>query len=447
MGKRKSIIFTIMSISMSLFMFGCSAAEPVSFDEEKLTNLGKQYAQEMANGDFASISSNFSEDVKKKLNEDTLKSTWDGVVKDIGKYDGVNDVSYSEKNNMATVVTILKYELNGLKVSVTFDSNENVAGLFMNYASIKEELSSNDKFEEQQIYIGEGDNKLDGILTLPKNVEKPPVAILVQGSGQSDMDETIGAVGNKPFKDIAHGLANNGIASIRYNKRYYQYPESTPANLTIQDEVINDVNLAIDLAYNNSSLDNERITVIGHSLGGMLAPEIAKGNEKVNAVISLAGSPRKLEDIIYDQNQDVVNAMTDKSDSEKKELMKQVKTEVDKVKNLKESDKSQTIFGINSEYWVSLNKINTTEILKELKVPMLFLQGEEDFQVYADVDYKKWQELCLGKDNASFKLYPNLNHLFMQSNGKKDITEYDVKGTVDSNVILDISNWINKLVK
>lgn len=442
--KRKRIIFMMMSITTSLFMFGCSSSTKVSFDEKKLTNLSKQYAEEMAGGNFSNVVSNFSEDVKKKLNEDTLRETWEDVVKEIGKYENINDVSYKEENNMAVIDVILKYELNGLKLTLSYDSNNKVSGLLLNYSPIKEELSSSEKFEEEEIHIGKGDNKLDGILTMPKDTEKPPVVIMVQGSGQSDMDETIGAAANKPFKDIAHGLAENGIASIRYNKRYYQYPQTAPKDMTIEDEVINDVNLAIELASNNKNINNEKIFVLGHSLGGMLAPQIAKENEQVSGIISLAGSPRKLEDIIYDQNKDAINAMTDKSDKQKEELMKQVKSEVDKVKNLEEEDKSQTIFGINSEYWISLNNINTSEILKELSIPMLFLQGEDDFQVYADVDYKQWQELCTGKDNAQFKLYPKLNHLFMKSNGKKDVTEYDIKGNVDDDVILDISNWINK---
>lgn len=92
----------------------------------------------------------------------------------------------------------------------------------------------------------------------------------------------------------------------------------------------------------------------------------------------------------------------------------------------------------------SLNKINTPEISKSLTIPILILQGKADFQVSPDIDYKAWQDILAGKSNVTFKLYDNLNHLFMQTNGKKDITEYSIKGTVDKQIITDIATWIDK---
>lgn len=301
---------------------------------------------------------------------------------------------------------------------------------------------SQGKFDEKKITIGNGENNVDGILTMPKDVEKPPVVILVQGSGQSDMDETIGK--NKPFKDIASGLAEKGIATIRYNKRFYQYQNLAPKDLTIQDEVLNDVNFAIDFAYNNENLNKEKLYVLGHSLGGMLAPEIAKNNKEVTGIISLAGSPRNLEDIMLDQNKEGLDKMTDLTEEEKAAILGQVQDEVNKVKSLKPNEKADPIFGLNSEYWDSLNKLNVPETVKALDIPMLFLQADADFQVYTDVDFKAWKDILNENNNATFKLYPNLNHLFMQSNGKGDITEYDVEGTVDTAVISDIANWVNK---
>lgn len=303
-----------------------------------------------------------------------------------------------------------------------------------------DEVSSNEK----KIQIGEGDNKVDGLLTLPEGVENPPVIILVQGSGQSDMNETIGKGENKPFKDIAQGLAEEGIATIRYNKRYYQYPKLAPKDLTVQDEILNDVNSAIEFAYNNEEVNNNKIYVLGHSQGGMVAPEIAKNNNKVTGIISLAGTPRKLEDVILDQNKDALDKMTDKTEAEKTAMLDEVKTEINKIKVLNPNDDQTTILGINSEYWVSLNNLNTPEVVKSLEIPMLFLQGDADFQVYKDVDFKAWQDILEGKDNATFISYPELNHLFMKTNGKSDITEYDTKGTVDAKVISDIAQWVNK---
>jgi hypothetical protein len=76
------------------------------------------------------------------------------------------------------------------------------------------------------------------------------------------------------------------------------------------------------------------------------------------------------------------------------------------------------------------------------------MQGEDDFQVYADVDFVMWQELLAGRTNATFKLYEGLNHLFMTSTGRS-ITEfqkeYEVANTVDEQVLADLVVWIKSI--
>ena len=290
------------------------------------------------------------------------------------------------------------------------------------------------------IKIGTEPYQLDGILRLPTEAVNPPVIILIQGSGQHDFDESIGP--NRPFKDIADGLARRGIATVRYNKRYFQYPETAPENLTIEDEVTNDVGFAIDLIKKQKTLKDSKVFVLGHSLGGMLAPYIAALYKDISGIICMAGSPRYLEDIMLDQQKAAIDSMKDKTEEEKAQITSAVESQIGLVKALREDTPLTAVLGAPSSYWISLNRINTAEIVKDLDRPILIQQGTAAFQVYADVDYRLWQEILQGKTNAAFKLYDRLNHLFMPTNGKADISEYSIKSSVDDRVITDIARWI-----
>jgi dienelactone hydrolase len=256
------------------------------------------------------------------------------------------------------------------------------------------------------------------------------------------MNEAIGSAGNAVFADLAYGLAERGIASIRYNKRYYQYPQTATPTLTVWDEVINDANAAIALARITDGIDKNKIFIIGHSLGGILAPEIAKENPDIAGLVSLAGSPRKLEDIILDQNKAAIGVMNN-TDAEKQAIMDSVLTIISQVKALTPQSPHSNILSINSEYWLSLNQASPDNIVKNLAIPMLFLQGSADFQVSPESDFGLWQSLLQGHKNAQFKLYPGLNHLFMMTNGKADLSEYNTKANVEEEVIADIAKWIH----
>ena len=121
--------------------------------------------------------------------------------------------------------------------------------------------------------------------------------------------------------------------------------------------------------------------------------------------------------------------------------MNQINMQVEKIKGLKESS-GEIILGYPDSFWYSLNQIDVADIVKNLNIPIFIAQGSKDFQIYADIDYLAWQDLLKDRDNVVFRLYDNLNHLFMTSNGKMDLSEYNIKTTVDQQVIDDIANWI-----
>ena len=278
--------------------------------------------------------------------------------------------------------------------------------------------------------------------------------ILVHGSGSSDRDENIN--GNKPFADIAHGLAARGIAVLRYDKRYYTYPDCPDVGsaemVTLREETLDDVDAAIKLMQEDARVDGSRIFVLGHSLGGCLSPAIAAKHPQLAGIISMAGSLRPLWEIVYDQNQEAIAAakegeLTDEEQAQLAEAAEQVETSVKVLREeLEAQPDDELLLGIPVRYWKSNKEYCGENFIDQVEMPVLILQGDTDFQVYPEKDYVLWQETLAGRDNAVFHLYEGLNHLMMPTQGKRDITEYSVKGHVDEQVIDDIAEFIMDVV-
>ena len=402
-----------------------------------LIDLSEELVLQMARGDFDRTHQLFTPMIKLQLTKGGLKAAWEATVADLGEYIEIYSVQETKEGASSNVNAILKYENYGLKVTLVYNEKGELDGLWFNYATAGMELETTEDYSEQAIRIGEGeDYPVDGILTLPKGVAKPPVILLVHGSGTHDWDETVGAGVNKPFRDLAQGLAERGIATIRYQERLAAYPELAAERITIQIDALDDVSAAIAFAAGCDLVDTGRIYVLGHSLGGMLAPKIAAEHKEVKGILSLAGSPRKLEDIAADQQE----LLGGRSKKEVTEARKQA----EEVKGLTE-EAAGIYLGMPASYWYSLNQIDTPELLKTLKVPMFIAQGSVDFQIYADRDYTEWQRLLEGRENVTFQLYDNLNHLFMVSNGRSDMSEYLIPSSVDAQVIEDIAAWVKEL--
>lgn len=413
------------------------------FSADSLTKLASNMTEDVLKGEFKRVNSYFTEELKATYTVEVLKGAYEATVKPLGEFIEINSISDQEIEDQIVIQVILKYEQNGLVITYGFNKDINLTIFYISYKNLDEEVAS-DLYTEYEITVGDTTEPLDGLLTLPKGVKNPPVVILVHGSGQNDMDETIGAVGNKPFRDIAHGLAERGIATIRYNKRYYQYTDNIPENMTVYDEVLKDVTSAISLAKERGDVDVNRIYIIGHSLGGMLSPKIALDNKEVVGIISLAGSPRNLEDIIYDQAVYFTQLDEVSSEAEKKLYLDSMQVNVERVKNLTEQDLSEPILGCTGYYWKSLQELDMKAIVTTLEIPMLFLQGSADFQIYPDIDFVMWKELLEDHSNVSFIMYDGLNHLFMPTTGAIGLEDYNTKARVSNQVIQDIADWINQ---
>lgn len=303
---------------------------------------------------------------------------------------------------------------------------------------------------DEKIVIGAGTKyPLNGILTLPnENNRLLAAVVLVHGSGPSNMDEKIG--GNYPFRDLAKGLSDKGIAVLRYDKRTFVYGKEmkNDTGITVKEETIEDAILAADFLRKDSRIDSNKIFILGHSLGGMLAPRIDAEGGNFAGIIIMGGSPHKLEDILMNQNNDVLNSLNKFLKMIATKQIAKISSKFNNMYNLSDEEaKSTIVFGKHSRayYFKEMGEHPSINYLKVLDKPMFVLQGDKDFHVSVERDFHGYKYLLGNKPNVTFKLYENLNHLFMPSvYGEilKFKKEYKVVQHVDNQVIDDISDWL-----
>lgn len=303
---------------------------------------------------------------------------------------------------------------------------------------------------DEKIVIGsETKYPLNGILTIPNERNgSVPAVVLVHGSGPSNMDGKVG--NNFLFKEFANGLSEKGIAVLRYDKRTFVYGKEmkNDTGLSVKEETIEDAILAANFLRNDSRIDSTKIFIIGHSFGGMLAPRIDAEGGNFAGIIIMAGSPRKLEEIMMDQNNDVINSVNKLVKIIAKKQVAALSSKFDNIYNLSDDEAQSTkVLGKNlrAYYFKEMGEHPSSHYLKDLEKPVLIMQGEKDVQSTVERDFDVYKNIMDGKPNATFKLYPNLNHLFMPSiYGEilKVQKEYKVAQNIDRQVINDICEWI-----
>lgn len=307
--------------------------------------------------------------------------------------------------------------------------------------------------KRQAIIVGQGTNyPLNGLLTLPDDLSRPvPAVVFVHGSGSSNMDEKVKKL--TPFKDLAEGLAAYGIASVRYDKRSFAHPlkllrdKSRP--LTVREETIEDAVLATELLKADPRIDRENVFIIGHSMGGMLAPRIDAEGGDYRGLVLMAGTPRKLEEVMLGQTRAIAEELpTFLRPLLKKQTEKLKKTFAGMYDLTDEEAKKRKVAGGTTVYYFKeMGEHPAEQYLLDADKPLLILQGEKDVQVMPDVDFAAYQELLKDRCNVTFRLYEGLNHAFVPAVcGKisKVMKEFSKEQHIGETVIADIADWIRE---
>ena len=304
---------------------------------------------------------------------------------------------------------------------------------------------------KEYIIIGEETEwPLNGLLTLPEGEGPYPAIVFVHGSGSSDMNSAVYNV--KPFKDFADGLAKHNIACIRYDKRTFTHAKrmlkKIGSDFTVWHETIEDAILAANMLKNDPRIDPNKVFIAGLSMGGTLAPRIDEEGGNFAGLIILAGTPRRLEDVMKSQSEDFINSARGIVKWLVKLQAKKLHPKFDNIYTMSdEKAKKKPIAGsINAFYFKDMGKRQVKEYLEATSKPVLVLQGDADFHLSVEKDFNEYQRILKNNPNASFKLYPGLNHVFMPSvhgDIKKMKQEYSKPQNVADYVIDDIAEWVH----
>jgi len=420
---------------------------------EDLKKEGVEFVVSLAKGDFVSASARFDPALKNAQHEAKLRESWKQLESLAG---AVNQVAGSRTENQQgfqIVYVTCQFAQGTFDVRLVFNDKGLICGVnFVPTQALNPyrppAYVDQAAFKEQEVTVGDGEWALPGTLSMPEGGGPFPGVVLVHGSGPQDRDESIGP--NKTFRDLAWGLASSGVAVMRYDKRTFahkeKYSKETAAKVTSKEEVTDDALKAVILLRNTPNIDPKQVFLLGHSLGATLAPRIGVADPAIAGLIVMAGTTRSLEDAIWDQV-NYIYSLSDSLTEERKTSLETLKAQVARAKdpNLTEETPSKELpLGMPAQYLLDFRGYHPEEIAKTLAMPILVLQGGRDYQVTAAQDFETWKTALHDRPDTTFILYPKLNHLFIEGEGKPTPQEYSVEGHMNEAVVKTIADWIRE---
>jgi len=413
------------------------------------TPVGRNVAQELAAKEFEKVPADFNDDLKKRITPAILEQSWNKLLDIAGQFQKVGEALQVERQGMQFVRVELVFERASMYLRMGMDADGKIAGMRFEPTDATTPWAAPDyaqviKFHEESVTVGAAPWDLPGTLTLPTGAGPFPAVVLVPGSGPEDQDESIGP--NKMFKDIAWGLATQGVAVLRFVKRTRAHGKEIGAGnlpITVKEEEIDDARAAVTLLAARQDIDAKHIYIAGHSLGGYLAPRIAKGDAQIAGLIILAGNTRPIEDLIVDQVK-YEAALNGPVTPDGQKAIDQATKDAQAVEdpNLKPGTIVHLLGdSLSSDYLLDLRDYHPADVAATLGIPMYVLQGERDYQVTM-TDFNGWKKTLANKPGVSFKTYPALSHYFMPGTGPGSPADYLKANHVEPDVVTDIASWV-----
>ncbi|WP_406232476.1 alpha/beta fold hydrolase [Isoptericola jiangsuensis] len=419
----------LFAVALAAFSGNALAAEPQQVASQLLDHLQA--------GRMAEAEAMFTPQMASAVPADKLQALWQSL----GELKQRGAAHSSEQQGVHVVEVPLQFASGAVVAQVAVDAQDKVAGLMLRPAPAAKAAPPpvDANYSEADFSVAQVRGALPGTLALPKGKGPFPAVLLVHGSGPQDRDETIGA--SRPFLDIARGLAAQGIAVLRYDKRTHARPQDFQGgSFTVDDETTDDAVAALTALAADPRIDGRRVFVLGHSQGGMLAPRIASRWPQARGAILWAAPARTLLDLLPEQNRYLLSQDGGISAPEQAFLDK-LDAQIAAARGSAPVAASELPLGVPQTFWKSIEAVNARADAKALRRPLLMLHGGRDFQV-PDADWQLWKQALQGRKDVQWQAYPALNHIGVAGTGPSSLKEYAQPGHVDPALIADVAHWV-----
>jgi len=407
-------------------------------------------------GQFEEIRELFAPSLRPMVTAEALRLAWATALEQHGSVTSIGTPLAEPAGPGVTAVKVpLTFEHGVATLVISATATGSLAGIQLASAAAAEpmdewrppEYADSGYFNEHEVTLGSGSLAVTGTLSVPNGDSPSPALVLLSGSGPLDRDETIGR--NRPFKDLAWGLAARGVAILRFDKVTYSHPDEVKRaeNFTVVDEYLPATLAAVAALRKHPAIDPQRIFLLGHSLGGTVAPRIAEHERSIAGLVLLAGGSEPMYWSVVRQLQHLASLDPNTSAASAPAIaeMSERARRVDSPDLSPSTPADGLPFGIPAPYWLDLRGYDPVATAARLDLPILILQGGRDYQVTVADDLARWSSGLSASPAVEIRIYPADNHMFFPGTGPSTAAEYEPAQHLDVAVIDDIAEWLSNL--
>lgn len=412
---------------------------------ESVVEAGELFVQDMQAGEFDRAVSWFRSDAQRQVSAGQLEHIWLGYTAVGGQFQEIAETEEVVEAGYDGADLSLSFERGTHVMRALVDDQDafSLVGIYANDEYERPQYVETSAFTAESATVETADCLMDAEITVPAEAEAVPGVVLVHGSdpiGAANMN--LGGAGSRPFQDLAEGLASQGVAVLRYDRRSHACPNSlSNEEWTLDAITVDDALVALDRLREVPAVD--QVAVAGLSLGAMATPRIVERDGNLAGGVMLAAPARNFHEIFVEQFQHLAT-LGEYEWEAMQNVYERWRDRIDRIRNGEYSE-GDIVLDYPGALWTSVDEYDQIGTAQRIDTPLFLLQGTRDYQVSPERDFEVWQAELSDRPDTRFELYENLNHVFQYGEGPSTQSEYNLANPVDEAVVTDISSWVQSL--